>query len=180
MLIGERYPGLLIEGTISDSAYDNFMQFQNESSGLGLRTCNLEAIMNEVSRFSPSVDSRAAGQRINGNQWSVIGRFQSVEGTGLVFIVFTQAIVELPAAPFWAIIFFLMLLALGLGSQIGTLEGVISTVFDTQLCRNVRKEVVSGNYLSNECYKDDLPSISIPAFSLLTFKLKNTKTYHTW
>ncbi len=71
-----------------------------------------------------------------------------MEGTGLVFIVFTQAIVELPAAPFWAIIFFLMLLALGVGSQIGTLEGVISTVFDTQICRNARKEVVSGDYCS--------------------------------
>lgn len=67
-----------------------------------------------------------------------------MEGTGLVFIVFTQAIVELPAAPFWAIIFFLMLLALGVGSQIGTLEGVISTVFDIQIFRGARKEVVSG------------------------------------
>ncbi len=67
-----------------------------------------------------------------------------MEGTGLVFIVFTQAIVELPAAPFWAILFFLMLLALGVGSQIGTLEGVISTVFDIQIVRGARKEVVSG------------------------------------
>lgn len=43
--------------------------------------------------------------------------------------VFTQAIVELPASPFWAIIFFLMLLALGLGSQIGTMEGVVKYGF---------------------------------------------------
>ena len=70
-----------------------------------------------------------------------------MEGTGLVFIVFTQAIVELPAAPFWAIIFFMMLLALGVGSQIGTLEGVISTVFDIQIVRGARKEVVSGEYI---------------------------------
>jgi hypothetical protein len=37
-----------------------------------------------------------------------------------------------------------MLLALGVGSQIGTLEGVISTVFDIQIVRGARKEVVSG------------------------------------
>lgn len=37
-----------------------------------------------------------------------------------------------------------MLLALGVGSQIGTLEGVISTVFDIQIFRGARKEVVSG------------------------------------
>lgn len=80
-----------------------------------------------------------------------------MEGTGLVFIVFTQAIVELPAAPFWAILFFLMLLALGVGSQIGTLEGVISTVFDIQIVRGARKEVVSGKYtfiLLINCYID--------------------------
>ena len=63
----------------------------------------------------------------------------------MVFIVFTQAIVELPAAPFWAIIFFLMLLALGLGSQIGTLEGVISTVIDIPVIRKYRKEAITGN-----------------------------------
>jgi hypothetical protein len=39
-----------------------------------------------------------------------------------------------------------MLLALGVGSQIGTLEGVISTVFDIQIVRGARKEVVSGKY----------------------------------
>ena len=71
-----------------------------------------------------------------------------MEGTGLVFIVFTQAIVELPAAPFWAIIFFLMLLALGVGSQIGTLEGVIGTIFDIHILRGLRKEVISGNVLA--------------------------------
>lgn len=81
---------------------------------------------------------------------------KSVEGTGLVFIVFTQAIVELPAAPFWAIIFFLMLLALGVGSQIGTLEGVISTVFDIQIIRGARKEVVSGTTLSTFLKKNQI------------------------
>lgn len=38
---------------------------------------------------------------------------QAAEGTGLAFIVFTQAMVEFPIAPFWAIMFFLMLLLLG-------------------------------------------------------------------
>ena len=85
---------------------------------------------------------------------------QSVEGTGLVFIVFTQAIVELPAAPFWAIIFFLMLLALGVGSQIGTLEGVISTVFDIQIVRGARKEVVSGIFSLHRVEKQKTLTIS--------------------
>uniref|UniRef100_T1J4W5 Transporter n=1 Tax=Strigamia maritima TaxID=126957 RepID=T1J4W5_STRMM len=69
---------------------------------------------------------------------------QAAEGTGLAFIVFTQAIVEFPGAPFWSIIFFMMLLTLGLGSMFGTLEGVVGNIFDMNLISRVRKEVVSG------------------------------------
>ncbi len=55
VLIGERFPGMLVDGTITDSAYADFMQSYNETSELGLRTCNLEAIMNEVQlRVRPS------------------------------------------------------------------------------------------------------------------------------
>ncbi len=35
---------------MSDAAYTNFLQFRDESEDLGLRGCNLEAIMNEVRR----------------------------------------------------------------------------------------------------------------------------------
>ncbi|KAG8240432.1 hypothetical protein J437_LFUL003146 [Ladona fulva] len=69
---------------------------------------------------------------------------QAAEGTGLAFIVFTQAIVELPGAPFWAVIFFLMLLALGLGSQIGILEGMLCTIFELEVFRKIRKEFLTG------------------------------------
>ncbi|KAF5301215.1 hypothetical protein FQA39_LY10801 [Lamprigera yunnana] len=68
----------------------------------------------------------------------------AAEGTGLAFVVFTQAIVELPWAPFWAIIFFLMLLALGLGSQIGMLEGMLCTVFDIEIFKRMSKPIVTG------------------------------------
>ncbi|KAF0303870.1 Sodium-dependent neutral amino acid transporter B(0)AT3 [Amphibalanus amphitrite] len=69
---------------------------------------------------------------------------QAAEGTGLAFIVFTQAIVELPGGPFWAICFFLMLISLGLGSQFGTMEGVITTVFDMKIFRRFSKSILSG------------------------------------
>ncbi|KOC70083.1 Sodium-dependent neutral amino acid transporter SLC6A17 [Habropoda laboriosa] len=66
------------------------------------------------------------------------------EGTGLAFIVFTQAIVELPGAPFWSCIFFLMLLALGLGSQIGILEGMLCVIFDIDLFKRIKKQYMTG------------------------------------
>lgn len=68
----------------------------------------------------------------------------AAEGTGLAFIVFTQAIVELPAAPFWSVLFFTMLLSLGLGSQIGLLEGMLCTLFDIDIMKRFRKQYVTG------------------------------------
>ncbi|XP_068973831.1 sodium- and chloride-dependent transporter XTRP3 isoform X2 [Bombus flavifrons] len=68
----------------------------------------------------------------------------AAEGTGLAFIVFTQAIVELPGAPFWSCIFFLMLLALGLGSQIGILEGMLCVIFDIDLFKRIKKQYITG------------------------------------
>lgn len=69
---------------------------------------------------------------------------QAAEGTGLAFIVFTQAIVALPWAPIWAVLFFTMLLSLGLGSQIGLLEGMLCTLFDIDLFKRLRKQYVTG------------------------------------
>ncbi|KAK7794176.1 hypothetical protein R5R35_005373 [Gryllus longicercus] len=70
---------------------------------------------------------------------------QAAEGTGLAFIVFTQAIVELPFSPFWAVLFFSMLLALGLGSQIGILEGMLCTIFDIEILKRIRKPYITGS-----------------------------------
>lgn len=69
---------------------------------------------------------------------------EAAEGTGLAFIVFTQAIVKLPGAPFWAVLFFTMLLSLGLGSQIGLLEGMLCTLFDIDIFKRLRKQYVTG------------------------------------
>ncbi|XP_073987596.1 sodium-dependent neutral amino acid transporter B(0)AT3 [Rhodnius prolixus] len=76
---------------------------------------------------------------------------QAAEGTGLAFIVFTQAIVELPGAPFWAIIFFLMLLSLGIGSQIGILEGMLCTIFDIDFFKRIRKPYLTG-FVCTVCF----------------------------
>lgn len=72
---------------------------------------------------------------------------EAAEGTGLAFIVFTQAIVSLPGAPFWAVLFFTMLLSLGLGSQIGLLEGMLCTLFDIDIFKRLRKQYVTGKRL---------------------------------
>lgn len=70
---------------------------------------------------------------------------QSVQGTGLAFIAFTEAMTHFPASPFWSVMFFLMLINLGLGSMIGTMSGITTPIIDTF---KVRKEVFTGEGFS--------------------------------
>lgn len=68
---------------------------------------------------------------------------ESVGGTGLAFIIFTEAINQFPLANLWAILFFLMLFTLGIDSQFGTLEGVISSLVDMKLFPNLPKNKIT-------------------------------------
>ncbi|TWW76060.1 sodium-dependent neutral amino acid transporter B(0)AT2 [Takifugu flavidus] len=78
---------------------------------LGLESCNIEKELNKV-----------------------------VQGTGLAFIAFTEAMTHFPASPFWSVMFFLMLVNLGLGSMFGTIEGILTPLIDT--CK-IRKELLT-------------------------------------
>ncbi|XP_068145280.1 sodium-dependent dopamine transporter [Drosophila tropicalis] len=54
----------------------------------------------------------------------------ATEGPGLVFVVYPAAIATMPASTFWALIFFMMLLTLGLDSSFGGSEAIITALSD--------------------------------------------------
>ncbi|KAK2715136.1 hypothetical protein QYM36_009952 [Artemia franciscana] len=55
----------------------------------------------------------------------------ATEGAGLAFIAYPEAVSRLPFAPIWSILFFVMLLTLGLGTQFTLLETVVTTIVDS-------------------------------------------------
>ncbi|KAI6240184.1 Transporter [Aphelenchoides fujianensis] len=82
------------------------------------------------------------------NYQKIIG--QAAEGTGLAFVVFTEAIIQFPFPQIWAIMFFLMLLMLGLGSMFGTLEGVITSLNDSHMIQ-LKKPVMTAILCGSAC-----------------------------
>ncbi|XP_074469656.1 sodium-dependent neutral amino acid transporter B(0)AT1-like [Sebastes fasciatus] len=101
----------LTEGAVTESNYDEILQKLNSTisgsqviQGLDLSTCNLRTFLSD-----------------------------GVEGTGLAFIVFTEAITKMPVSPIWSVLFFIMLFCLGLSTMFGSVEGVVVPLQDLKI-----------------------------------------------
>lgn len=90
--------------------------------------------------------------------------WQGVEGTGLAFIVFTEAMTLLPASPFWSLLFFLMLLNLGLSTMFGNMQGIITPLLDNFPWLRKKKTVFTS--------KDIQPTLLLPQFLKNAFVFK--------
>lgn len=77
---------------------------------------------------------------------------QGVEGTGLAFIAFTEAMSLLPGSPFWSALFFLMLLNLGLSTMFGTMEGILAPLTDRFKTLANNKTKLTSKYLFHLFY----------------------------
>ncbi|XP_058384594.1 sodium-dependent noradrenaline transporter isoform X2 [Diceros bicornis minor] len=69
----------------------------------------------------------------------------ATEGAGLVFILYPEAISTLSGSTFWAVVFFVMLLSLGIDSSMGGMEAVITGLADDfQVLKRHRKLFTLG------------------------------------
>ncbi|XP_049321147.1 sodium- and chloride-dependent transporter XTRP3 isoform X1 [Astyanax mexicanus] len=69
----------------------------------------------------------------------------AVEGTGLAFIVYSEAITNMPAAQLWSVLYFFMLLLLGMGSMLGNVMAIITPLRDFKpLARSFSNETLNG------------------------------------
>ncbi len=61
---------------------------------------------------------------------SILHLIYLFKGPGLVFEVYPEAIATLPASQIWSVLFFVMLIFLGMDSAMGGLECVITGILD--------------------------------------------------
>ncbi|XP_063308095.1 sodium- and chloride-dependent transporter XTRP3A-like isoform X1 [Pelobates fuscus] len=69
----------------------------------------------------------------------------AVQGTGLAFIVYTEAIKNMEVSQVWSILYFLMLLMLGIGSMLGNTAAILTPLADNKyISKHLPKEAISG------------------------------------
>ncbi|XP_008431050.1 sodium- and chloride-dependent transporter XTRP3 isoform X2 [Poecilia reticulata] len=68
----------------------------------------------------------------------------AVEGTGLAFIVYSEAIKNMPLSQLWSVLYFFMLLMLGMGSMLGNITAITTPLRDFRFLSHVSNEALNG------------------------------------
>jgi len=77
---------------------------------------------------------------------SLKGLSDVLSGTGLAFIAFPIAISLMPGSFFWAFLFFIMLVSLGIDSENGTVQSVVTVLEDAGIRGNIPKPVFTAMF----------------------------------
>ncbi|KAK4469295.1 hypothetical protein MN116_006861 [Schistosoma mekongi] len=89
------------------------------------------------------------------------------EGPGLVFIAYPEAIATLAGSTFWAIIFMLMLITLGLDSTFGGVEAIITAIMDSVPALSGKREIFVLGVIVY-CFVGALASTTCGGYLVLT------------
>ncbi|XP_042331391.1 sodium- and chloride-dependent transporter XTRP3 [Sceloporus undulatus] len=77
----------------------------------------------------------------------------AVQGTGLAFIVYSEAIKNMEVSQLYSVLYFIMLLLLGLGSMLGNTAAILTPLTDSNfLSSHVPREMISGGVCIINCF----------------------------
>ncbi|XP_059966837.1 sodium- and chloride-dependent transporter XTRP3 isoform X3 [Mesoplodon densirostris] len=108
-----------------------------------LTVSNLEEVKSYLASAYPSKYSEVFPQIKNCSLESELET--AVQGTGLAFIVYTEAIKDMEASQLWAVLYFFMLLMLGVGSMLGNTAAILTPLTDSEVISSyLPKEAISG------------------------------------
>nr|XP_049586453.1 sodium- and chloride-dependent transporter XTRP3A-like [Syngnathus scovelli] len=68
----------------------------------------------------------------------------AVQGVGLAFILYSEAIQNMPLPQLWSVLYFFMLLLLGLGSMLGSVSAITTPLQDLKILSKVSDEALNG------------------------------------
>ena len=114
--------------------FDLFQSFDQANPTLG----SINAL--ELEPFISSLD--VTHPMRNCTQQHSLDNFKG--GPGLAFITFPEAMTQLPAPQVWSVLFFVMLLMVGISSQIGILLGFLLPIHDTFLKDRINQPKFTG------------------------------------
>ncbi|XP_029398627.1 sodium- and chloride-dependent transporter XTRP3B isoform X3 [Mus pahari] len=108
-----------------------------------LTVSNLEEVKNYLASTYPNKYSEVFPHIRNCSLESELDT--AVQGTGLAFIVYTEAIKNMDVSQLWSVLYFFMMLTLGMGSMVGTGTAILTPLTDSKVISSyLPKEAISG------------------------------------
>ncbi|XP_014417450.1 sodium- and chloride-dependent transporter XTRP3 isoform X4 [Camelus ferus] len=108
-----------------------------------LTASNLEQVKGYLASAYPSKYNEVFPQIKNCSLESELDT--AVQGTGLAFIVYTEAIKNMEVSQLWSVLYFFMLLMLGIGSMLGNTAAILTPLTDSKAISSyLPKEAISG------------------------------------
>ncbi|GAB1598096.1 uncharacterized protein LOC115211848 isoform X2, partial [Argonauta hians] len=110
------------------STLSSYNKFHNNIYRDAIFVCLGDSLMSLLAGFSVFAVMGVLGKKLNTSVEHVVE-----SDVGLAFTAYPAALTFLPAAPLWAILFFLMLVMMGLSTEITVVETVVTAIIDEKI-----------------------------------------------